>query len=43
MDSLEVLNKDIALLKNFQRMSPAEMDSMTMRLRPFFEAGACPG
>lgn len=42
MDSLEVLKKNVALLKNFQKMTPAEMDSMTMRLRPFFEGRGLP-
>jgi uncharacterized protein len=42
MDSLNVLKKDIALLKNFQKMTPAEMQTMTMRLRPFFEGRGLP-
>lgn len=41
-DSLEVLKKNVALLKNFQKMTPAEMDTMTTRLRPFFEGRGLP-
>ncbi len=41
-DSLEVLKENIALLRNFQKMMPAEMDTMTMRLQPFFEGRGLP-
>jgi predicted aldo/keto reductase-like oxidoreductase len=37
MDSLDVLKKNIDLAKNFQKMSPAEMQNMTATLRPFFK------
>ena len=36
-DSLDVLKKNIALVKNFQKMSPAEMQKMTVALKPFFQ------
>jgi len=42
MDSLEVVGKNIALLRKFQKMTPAEMESMTRRLRPFFEGRGLP-
>ncbi len=42
MDSLEVLKKDIAIMKSFQKMTPAEMETMTKRLRPFFEGRGLP-
>ena len=41
-DSLEVLKKNVALLRNFQKMTPADMETMTMRLRPFFEDRGLP-
>lgn len=41
-DSLEVLKKNVALLRDFQKMTPAEMESMTGRLRPFFEGRGLP-
>jgi predicted aldo/keto reductase-like oxidoreductase len=36
MDSLDVLKKDIELLKNFRKMNPAEMEAMRRRLGPFY-------
>ena len=36
IDGLDVLKKNIALVKNFQKMNPAEMQKMTAALRPFF-------
>jgi len=36
IDSLDVLKKNIDLAKNFQKMSPAEMQKMTAALKPFF-------
>ena len=36
-DSLDVLKKNIALVQSFQKMSPAEMQQMTVALRPFFQ------
>jgi predicted aldo/keto reductase-like oxidoreductase len=36
MDSLDVLKKDIELLKNFRKMNPAEMEGMRRRLGPFY-------
>jgi predicted aldo/keto reductase-like oxidoreductase len=41
-DSLNVLKKNIALLKNFKEMSAAEMATMTARLDPFFRGNALP-
>ncbi len=41
-DSLEVLRKNIALLRNFQKMTPAEMREMSRQLRPFFEGRGLP-
>ncbi len=38
MDSLDVLKKNIHLVKNFQKMSPVDMQYMTARLRPFFQS-----
>jgi predicted aldo/keto reductase-like oxidoreductase len=46
-DSLDVLKKNIALLKNFKAMEAAEMEAMSARLDPFFRGTAlpwmCPG
>jgi aryl-alcohol dehydrogenase-like predicted oxidoreductase len=36
-DSIDVLKKNIDLVRNFQKMSPAEMQKMTAALRPFFQ------
>lgn len=36
-DSLDVLKENIELVKNFQKMSPEEMQKMTLALRPFFQ------
>jgi len=36
-DSLDVLKKNIELVKNFRKMSPEEMQKMTLALRPFFQ------
>jgi predicted aldo/keto reductase-like oxidoreductase len=36
IDGLDVLKKNIDLVKNFQKMKPAEMQKMTAALRPFF-------
>jgi predicted aldo/keto reductase-like oxidoreductase len=41
-DSLDVLKKNIALLKNFKEMGAAEMEAMTARLEPFFQGDALP-
>ena len=41
-DDLGVLKENVALLRNFQKMTPAEVQSMTMRLRPFFEGRGLP-
>jgi uncharacterized protein len=41
-DGLGVLKENIALLRNFQKMTPAEMQTMTIRLRPFFEGRGLP-
>lgn len=41
-DSLDVLKKNIALLKDFKEMSAAEMGSMSARLDPFFKGEALP-
>ncbi len=41
-DSLDVLKKNIALLKDFKAMSAAEMETMTARLEPFFRGDALP-
>jgi predicted aldo/keto reductase-like oxidoreductase len=41
-DSLDVLKKNIALLRNFKEMSEAEMGAMTARLNPFFRGDALP-
>ncbi len=37
IDSLEVLKKNIDLVKNFRKMSPADMQKMTAALKPFFQ------
>jgi predicted aldo/keto reductase-like oxidoreductase len=36
-DSIDVLNKNLELLKNFRKMSLEEMQKITVSLRPFFE------
>jgi len=36
-DSLEVLKKNIELVKNFKRMNPKEMERIRVHLKPFFE------
>lgn len=41
-DSLDVLKKNIELVKNFQKMTPAEMRSMRGRLEPFFAGSRLP-
>ncbi|MFZ2054563.1 MAG: aldo/keto reductase [Candidatus Aminicenantales bacterium] len=41
-DSLDVLKKNIALLKNFKAMGAAEMEAMTARLDPFFRGNGLP-
>ena len=41
-DSLDVLKKNIALLKDFKEMSAAEMAAMSARLEPFFRGDALP-
>ena len=41
-DSLDVLKKNIALLKDFKEMSAAEMGTMSARLDPFFRGDALP-
>jgi predicted aldo/keto reductase-like oxidoreductase len=41
-DSLDVLKKNIELVKNFQKMSAAEMQDMRMRLEPFFAGSRLP-
>jgi hypothetical protein len=38
IDSLDVLKKNIAFAKNFQKMSPAEKQKMTLALKPFFQS-----
>jgi predicted aldo/keto reductase-like oxidoreductase len=42
IDSLDILKKDIELLKNFRKMNPAEMKTMRMRMEPFFEGNRLP-
>jgi predicted aldo/keto reductase-like oxidoreductase len=37
IDSLEVLKKNIALLKDFKKMKPEEMEKIQVALEPFFE------
>jgi len=37
IDSLEVLKKNLALLKNFKKMKPVEMEKIQTNLEPFFE------
>ena len=41
-DSLDVLKENIALLKEFKPMSPAEMEAMSARLAPFFAGDRLP-
>ncbi len=41
-DSLDVLKKNIALLKDFKEMSAGEMGAMSARLDPFFRGNALP-
>jgi predicted aldo/keto reductase-like oxidoreductase len=41
-DSLDVLKENLALLKEFKTMSPAEMDAMSVRLAPFFAGDRLP-
>lgn len=41
-DSLEVLKKNIALLKDFKEMSAMEVETMSARLDPFFRGDALP-
>jgi predicted aldo/keto reductase-like oxidoreductase len=41
-DSLDVLKENIALLKEFKAMSPAEMEAMSARLEPFFRGNELP-
>jgi uncharacterized protein len=41
-DSLDVLKENIALLKEFKKMSPAEMAAMNARLAPFFAGDRLP-
>jgi hypothetical protein len=41
-DSLEVVSKNAALLKNFQKMTATEMHSMNARLAPFFDGRHLP-
>jgi len=41
-DSLDVLKKNLALLKNFKAMGAAEMAAMTARLDPFFRGNGLP-
>lgn len=41
-DSLDVLIKNIALLKNFKEMSAAETAAMSARLEPFFRSNGLP-
>jgi predicted aldo/keto reductase-like oxidoreductase len=41
-DSLDVLKKNLALLKDFKTMGAAEMGAMTARLDPFFKGDALP-
>jgi hypothetical protein len=36
IDSLEVLKKNLALLKNFKKMKPEEMEKIQANLEPFF-------
>jgi predicted aldo/keto reductase-like oxidoreductase len=41
-DSLDVLKKNIEQVKNFQKMTPAEMQNMRGRLEPFFAGSRLP-
>jgi len=41
-DSLDVLKENIALLKEFKTMGPAEMEAMSARLAPFFAGDKLP-
>ena len=36
IDGMDVLNANIDMVKNFQKMSPVEMNRMTVALKPFF-------
>lgn len=36
MDSLEVVKSNLDILRNFQKMSPEEMDHLAIRLEPFY-------
>jgi predicted aldo/keto reductase-like oxidoreductase len=42
IDSLDVLKEDIDLLKNFRTMAAAEMETMRIRLAPFFAGSRLP-
>jgi predicted aldo/keto reductase-like oxidoreductase len=42
IDSLEILKKDIELMKNFQKMGAAEMETIRTRLAPFFAGSRLP-
>ena len=41
-DSLEVLKKNLEIVKNFKPMSPEEMKKIRVDLKPFFEGGEIP-
>jgi len=41
-DSVEVVERNAALLKGFEPLAPAEMDRLTVRLEPFFAGTALP-
>ncbi|MGB7295178.1 MAG: aldo/keto reductase [Candidatus Aminicenantales bacterium] len=41
-DSLDVLKKNIAMLRDFKEMSASEMAAMSARLEPFFRGNALP-
>lgn len=36
-DSIDVINKNLELVKNFKKMSPEEMQKISVSLQPFFE------
>jgi predicted aldo/keto reductase-like oxidoreductase len=42
IDSLDVLKKDVALLRNFQAMNRSEMETMRRRLEPFYAGLSVP-
>ncbi|HDT13399.1 MAG TPA: aldo/keto reductase, partial [Candidatus Aminicenantes bacterium] len=41
-DSVEVVRSNVALLRDFQPLTPEEMGRLTVKLEPFFAGGALP-